>query len=140
MTGTSKRPTALELATLPLFANFDHADLERIAEKFRTLVFDRGDVLLRRGTRGPRVLAFLVLAAGTADAAADGDAPRPLRRGDCAGAIALLDEVPQPATVTARTRLRCFGLSAWEFRGLLERHPALCSRIRETADLAAAAA
>ena len=43
--------------------------------------------------------------------------------GDHFGEIALLDDGPRSATVTAATDLRCNGIVAWEFGPFLQEHP-----------------
>jgi len=40
--------------------------------------------------------------------------------GDYFGEIALINESPRTATLTARTDMRCYGMTPWDFRPLVE--------------------
>jgi CRP/FNR family transcriptional regulator len=42
--------------------------------------------------------------------------------GDYFGEVALIDEGPRTATITAKTDLKCWGLTPWDFRPLVETH------------------
>ena len=45
--------------------------------------------------------------------------------GDFFGELALIEEHDRTATVTAEDELTCYLIPAWEFRALLQEHPAL---------------
>jgi CRP-like cAMP-binding protein len=45
--------------------------------------------------------------------------------GDFFGELALLDKTDRTATVIAEDELTCYLIPAWEFRALLESHPAM---------------
>ncbi len=49
-----------------------------------------------------------------------GQERRTLGPGDHFGEIALIDEGARTATITAKTELRCHGLTYWDFRPLVQ--------------------
>ena len=61
-----------------------------------------------------------------------GEIVRTLGPGDHFGEIALLDDGPRSATVTASTDLRCRGMAAWEFRPFVQEHPEVAWTMLET--------
>ena len=52
--------------------------------------------------------------------------------GDYFGEIALIDEGARSATVTADSELRCYGLTSWEFRPLVEGNAGIAWKLLET--------
>ena len=48
-----------------------------------------------------------------------------IESGDFFGEIALIEDMPRTATVTAKTQLRLFVLTSREFRPMLDDHPAI---------------
>jgi CRP-like cAMP-binding protein len=50
----------------------------------------------------------------------DGRDVRTLGPGDYFGEIALIAETARTATVTAESELKCYGLTPWEFRPLVQ--------------------
>lgn len=82
---------------------------------------------------------FWLIESGNATVSVRGQAVRALGPGDWFGEIALVDEGPRSATVTAATDLRCQGIVAWEFGPFVKEHPevawvlmqTLAARLRE---------
>ena len=64
--------------------------------------------------------AFFLIDSGEATVSIRGVEQGMLQRGDYFGEIALIDEGPRAATVTASSELVCFGLTFWEFRPLVQ--------------------
>ena len=58
-----------------------------------------------------------------------GDTRRRLGPGDYFGEVALLNESARTATITADTDLRCYGLTSWEFRPLVETHGSIAWKL-----------
>ena len=116
-------PTGDDLARVPLLACLDADDRARLAGQFREHEFSAGATVIREGSRGARVLAFFLVAEGKAAVLRDGDRQATLGPGDYFGEIALLRDVPRTATIVADTDLRCFAISAWEFRPFVEARP-----------------
>ena len=110
-------PSIQVLQGIKLFENVDRKDLETIARSFKERRFSPGDVIAEEGKGG---IGFFVIESGTAKATVRGEERATLGPGDSFGEIALIDEGPRSATVTAETDLVSWGLSAWEFRPIAE--------------------
>jgi CRP-like cAMP-binding protein len=105
------------LQRVPLFADLSPQELQEIALEFRESDFEAGSTILREGSGGA---AFYVIEAGEATVSINGTPHSTLTAGDYFGEIALLDEGPRMATITAATRLDCWCLTASDFRTLVE--------------------
>ena len=120
------------LSQVPLLAGLERPELERLAGQFKEHTFPQGASITREGERGARVLAFFVIAEGTASVDVGGERKAMLGPGDHFGEIALFYDEPRSATVTAETNLRCFALGAWEFRPFVEANPGIAWPIMES--------
>ena len=88
-----------------LFKGVEEKELARIAASFKARTFNAGDVIAEEGTAKATHGDIVVAELGP---------------GSSFGEVALIDEGPRSATVTADSELKCWGLSAWEFRPLAE--------------------
>jgi CRP/FNR family transcriptional regulator, cyclic AMP receptor protein len=120
------------LRKVPLFAGLAEPELERLAGLLREHTFPQGAPITREGERGARVLAFFVIAEGSASVIVGGEAKAVLRPGDHFGEIGLFHDEPRSATVAADSDLRCYALSAWDFRPFVETNPQVAWPIMET--------
>ncbi len=85
-------------------------------------------------------VGFFIVAEGTAKVSVRGKEVATLRQDDHFGEVALIDEGARTATVTAETDVRCYGLTSWAFRPLVEHNPTIAwkllrmmaRRLRET--------
>jgi pyruvate,water dikinase len=102
-----------------LFAELDRAEVEQIARLFKQRLFARGETVIREGSGGA---ALFLIDSGEAKVTVRGAEVATLGRGDYFGEIALIDEGPRAATVTATTDLACYGLTFWEFRPLVQQN------------------
>ena len=109
-------PTEM-LKKVPLFAGLDNKELEQIASSMRQRRFKAGDTVTQEGAGG---VGFFVVEAGEADVTIGGEARGSIGSGDYFGEIALINESPRTATITARTDLLCYGMTPWDFRPLVE--------------------
>ena len=105
------------LQRVPLFSGLDPRELETIARTVHERTFDEGDTVAQQGEGG---VGFFVIRDGEAKVEIDGNEVRRLGPGDHFGEIALIAEGPRTATITAATELRCYGLTPWEFRPLVQ--------------------
>jgi CRP/FNR family transcriptional regulator, cyclic AMP receptor protein len=116
------------LQRVPLFADFDRRDLARLAQSFRERTFGVGSTIASEGKGGA---GFFVIEDGEANVSVHGSDRGKLGPGDYFGEIALIDEGARSATVTADTELRCYGLTAWEFRPLVEGNASIAWKLLE---------
>lgn len=115
---TGPESTLVELLQhVKLFNNVEKKDLESIARSFKERTFQPGDMIAEEGKSG---IGFFVIETGTAKATHGDIEIATLGPGASFGEVALIDEGPRSATIVAETELKCWGLSAWEFRPLAE--------------------
>jgi len=105
------------LQRVPLFAGLGRRELERIANSMKERTFQKGDSLTTEGRGG---VGFFVIADGEADVTVHGEERAKLGPGDYFGEIALITESDRTATITAETDMRCYGMTMWDFRPLVE--------------------
>jgi CRP-like cAMP-binding protein len=117
------------LQRVPLFESFEKGDLERLARSFKERTFDAGSTVAGEGKTGA---GFFVIESGEATVSVHGDERRSLGPGDYFGEIALIDDGARSATVTAVSDLRCYGLTSWEFRPLVESNASIAWKLLET--------
>jgi CRP/FNR family cyclic AMP-dependent transcriptional regulator len=114
------------LERVPIFSDLDRKELERIAASMKQRTFDAGDEITTEGQGG---VGFFVIEDGEARVTIAGQERRRLGPGDYFGEVALLNESARTATVTAETDLRCYGLTSWEFRPLVETHGSIAWKL-----------
>jgi len=111
------RASTQTLKKVPLFAGLDDKELEEIASSMRERRFKAGDTVTQEGAGS---VGFFVVEEGQADVAVSGEAKGSVGPGDYFGEIALINESPRTATLTARTDMVCYGMTPWDFRPLVE--------------------
>ena len=94
-------------------------ELQRLARSFKERTFWEGDTVAEEGKGG---VGFFVISDGQAGVSVHGEERATLGPGDYFGEIALIDDGARSATITAKSELRCFGLTPWDFRPLVETH------------------
>jgi len=117
------------LQRVPLFEHFEKGELERLSRSFKERTFDAGSTVAGEGKTGA---GFFVIESGEATVSVRGDERRSLGPGDYFGEIALIDDGARSATVTAVSDLRCYGLTSWEFRPLVESNASIAWKLLET--------
>jgi CRP/FNR family cyclic AMP-dependent transcriptional regulator len=114
------------LKRVPIFSDLDGKELERIATSMKQRTFNAGETVTSEGQTG---VGFFVIEEGEATVTVGGDERRRLGPGDYFGEVALLNESARTATITADSDLRCYGLTAWEFRPLVETHGSIAWKL-----------
>jgi CRP-like cAMP-binding protein len=110
----------------PLFADCSRGELEQIAQLADEIDLDQGRELTRLGESGRE---FFVLLEGEADVSQDGRSINTLRAGDFFGEIALVEDTPRTATVTATTPVRLLVITDRAFKQLLGKQPELQRKV-----------
>ena len=117
------------LRSVPLFSGLEKKDLELLANTFKERTFSPGDTIAQEGERG---VGFFLIASGTANVIQGGEHRAMLGPGDYFGEIALIDDGARSATVTADSELRCYGMTSWEFRPLVETNATIAWHLLQT--------
>ena len=91
--------------------------------------FNAGDTVLVEGESG---VGFFVIDTGHASVSVGGDERRKLGPGDYFGEVALLAQTDRTATVTADEELRCYGLTSWAFRPIVEENSSLAWKLLQS--------
>lgn len=109
------------LARAPLFEGLSKRELTELARLAEDMEVDAGTVLCKEGEPGRE---FFVIMEGDVEVKRRG---RRLKNvtGAFFGEIALLEDLPRTATVTAATPVRMFVLTARDFRHVLDDHPSV---------------
>ena len=100
------------LRLVPIFAPLPAPELEGLARALEPVHVAAGATVIREGDAGDR---FYAIAAGELQVTKAGHDVSTLRRGDGFGEIALIEEVPRTATVTATTDAELFSLTKEPF-------------------------
>ena len=117
------------LRRVPLFHGLERAQLETMARSFKDRTFPAGSTVTAEGQGG---VGFFVIEDGTATVSIGGAERRTLGAGDWFGELALIDDSPRSATIVADTDLRCWGLTSWEFRPLVEQNASIAWAMLQT--------
>jgi CRP/FNR family transcriptional regulator, cyclic AMP receptor protein len=132
----SRDPKLERLAKVQLFSACSRPDLERISALTNEIDVSAGTVLIREGDPGRECF---VIENGTATVQLPEGEAKTMGPGEVFGELALLDQAPRSATVTAETEMRLLVLNAREFATLIDDHPsvrrnvlaAVANRIRD---------
>lgn len=117
------------LQRVTLFAGLDDQEFEEIGRLLKERRFAAGETVVMEGSGGA---AFFLIDSGEAMVSIRGVEQATLQKGDHFGEIALIDEGPRSATVTATTDLVCHGLTFWEFRPLVQGNGAIGWKLLES--------
>ena len=113
---------AKALGRCPFFQGLSRHELIELAKLTEDLEVAEGKVLTRQGQSGSE---FFVIVDGEVGVTKDGEEIRTMGPGDFFGEIALIEDTPRTATVTAKTPLRFFVLTRQAFRSMLAHQPEL---------------
>jgi CRP-like cAMP-binding protein len=116
------------LGALPLFADLDDAQLDRLAAATTEFEAPAGQALIERGRVGSGIF---VLEQGQAIVEAP-EGTRELGPGDVFGERALLgDDIERTARVRAQTNVRCLAIARPEIERLLAEDPRVAERLSQ---------
>ncbi len=118
-------PTEL-LQRVPLFSDLDRRELEGVASSMKERTFKAGDTIAEEGKGG---VGFFVIEDGTASVSVHGEERAKLGAGDYFGEIALIADIDRTATVKADTELKCWGMTFWDFRPLVETNASIAWKL-----------
>lgn len=116
------------LANVPIFASCTPEEIAAIDAVTQDSVFEPGQIIVTQGTPGQ---AFYLILRGRVEILRDGTSLGALGPGDFFGEMSLLDQAPRSATIRAIDHATCLMLSSWDFKSLLELHPAIAIRLLE---------
>ena len=125
-----------QLRTVPLFRDLPDRTLEQILGMAKEVVHEAGKPILEVDRGG---VGFHLILSGEASVSVSGDEVARFGSGDYFGEMSIIDGQPRSATVTAIDEVTTLAITAWDFEGLMERHPSvmrallveLTARIRE---------
>jgi|SRR5436190_6348560 len=110
------------LKRVPLFQGLDEKHIGTLSRTFTERTFPAGREITTEGAGG---IGFFVIDDGEAVVTVGGEERRTLRSGDYFGEIALIDDGPRSSTVTAKTDVKAYGLTSWQFRPLVEENASI---------------
>ena len=114
------------LKRAPLFDGLSKKELTALARVTEDLEIPAGGVLCKEGDTGHE---FFVIVDGEIDITRKGKKVAARGGGDFVGEIALLEETPRTATVTAKTDLRVFVLTRRDFRQMIDENPSVEQKV-----------
>jgi CRP-like cAMP-binding protein len=114
---------------VPLFSTLDKKEVQGLVSSMKERIFDEGDTISTEGQSG---IGFFIIDEGEATVSVGGEERTTLRHGDYFGEIALIDDGARTATITAKSPLKCYGITSWEFRPLVEQNAGLAWKMLQT--------
>jgi CRP-like cAMP-binding protein len=117
------------IGRVSLFEKLSPRDRKRLAQSMHERRFPAGTVITQVGQEG---IAFFIIDSGTALVEVPGRETTTLGPGDHFGEIALIDEGPRTARITAQSEVGCYGLTAWDFRPFVQSHPDVAWALLQT--------
>lgn len=105
------------LKQVPVLSVLNIYELSKVADALKSEIYEPGQVVIKEGEVGED---FYLIESGSAVVTKEGQGKvEELGRGDYFGEVALLNDLPRQATVTARTKLKVATLNKSGFQRLL---------------------
>jgi pyruvate,water dikinase len=114
------------LHKVPLFAGLDRKEVNALGGLLKERRFKAGETVIMEGSGGAN---FFLIESGEAVVTTGGVERATWGPGGYFGEMALIDDGPRSATVTAKTDLVCWGLTYWEFRPLVQANAAIAWKL-----------
>jgi CRP/FNR family cyclic AMP-dependent transcriptional regulator len=111
-----------QLRNVPLFSGLDEKEAKKLAPHFKERDFSAGETMAEEGKHG---VGFFVIESGSAKVTVHGEERTTLGPGSYFGEVALIDDGPRTATVTAESDVKAHVLVAWDFRPIVKEDPDL---------------
>jgi CRP-like cAMP-binding protein len=127
--GRSAGVDAARIMAQPLFASLTPQEADEFAPYCEVRHIQPGQPVF---IEGGLPVAFFVIESGDAEAVAGGETMRHMGRGDWFGEIAIVEQSPRTATVSATSPLTVIAMTAFEFRRLQAEHPDIAQAITQT--------
>ncbi len=105
---------------IPLFRSLSKEELTEMANSSKEMSFPSGASIVKEGDAG---LGFYLVAEGQAVVKRKGRILSKLGRGSFFGEMALLDDQPRSADVTANEPTKCLVLLRWNFWAIVSKNP-----------------
>jgi CRP/FNR family transcriptional regulator, cyclic AMP receptor protein len=112
-------PSVDLLHSVPLFAELKPKELEKLTSSFKERTFAEGEDVASEGETGGGG-RFFVIESGEAIVSVHGEERGRLGPGDYFGDVAMIDRGERTATIHAASDLKCYSLTFWDFRPLVE--------------------
>jgi CRP-like cAMP-binding protein len=126
---TSKAEQIELLGNVSLFSECSKKELGQVASMMQERRVESGSLLTREGEDGDE---FFVVAEGLADAVIGGKKVGSIKPGSFFGEMALLDQGPRVATVTAKLPTRVLVLDAKGFARVVRDSPSVALKVMKT--------
>lgn len=110
------------LKQAPLFDGLSRKQLIELAKVAEDVELEAGKILCREGESGRE---FFVVMQGEAEVTKGRKHVATCRSGEFFGEIALIEDIPRTATVTAKTPIRFFVITSQSFLRLLDEQPGI---------------
>ncbi len=114
------------LHRIPLFSGFDRHRLERLGQLADEVGVPAGKVHKRQGDTGSDMM---VIVTGSVAVDRDGNRLNTLGAGDFFGEIALVDNGPRTATVTAEEPSRLLVIAHRDFHAMMDEFPEVADQV-----------
>lgn len=122
VTGSTSLEAIDAIEQVQLFDGLNQKQTQLIANLLKQRHFKKGETIIMEGSGGA---TFYLIKSGRVTVSRKGINLASLGPGEHFGEIALIDNGPRSATVTAETDLVCYVLTYWEFRPLVEKNGTL---------------
>lgn len=120
------------LAQVDLFSTLSKKELQILAKSCQERTYKAGTTIVAQGDTG---VGLYILKSGTARVTLVVNPDRAEEEvatvgpGEVIGEMALLDDLPRSATITAINDVTALLLPIWDFRGILQNHPDIALKL-----------